>query len=115
MKTGQDTITLCSGCSKRVPIGELRYHWKTGDFVCLGCFSNANLEKERKEVNLPNQEKRIEYRCRECGHLFSRNENFVVTELCFFCGKEGVVRADKKEHKIITELEDGILKNSKEL
>jgi len=114
MKTGQDAISICRLCSIKIPIGELRYHWQYGDFVCPNCFEGKIKKDEIEKVVLPNQEEKIDYLCRECGYKFSRNKNFIVTNLCFFCGKEGVVRADKKQIKVIKEInEDGVFNNSR--
>jgi len=113
MKTGQDVITLCSLCSSKVPMGDMRYHWKTGDFVCPDCYEGKPA-KVHKPVNLPNQGDRTHYRCSDCGYTFSRGKDFTVTGLCFFCGKEAVARSDKKEFNIIKEVtKDGILEDSK--
>ena len=115
MRTGQDAIAICKGCSRKTAMGDLRYDWKSGDFVCPSCQNGES--KPHKEIVIPNQQTKIDYVCQEGGYKFSRNEGFTVTEMCFFCGKDAVIKQAKAKANsdVIKELEDGLLKDSTKL
>ncbi len=94
----QVRMVRCGLCNTKADIREMKYH-KSGDYLlCKACHEKQNpgqkvvVEKPaslREVSEMPRQESKVSYRCKNCGYSFARARDHHF-DVCPYCGKNSV-------------------------